>query len=795
MSEKPSYEALEQRVKALEQEAEKRRMVERELVKRQKYLESVLHHAPDAIVTLDARHRVLEWNPGAEKIFGYSSEEAQGRDLDDLVSLGAVEQQAHANTRTVLSGHPLDPAEVLRYRKDGTPVQVIASGAPILLDGTLQGVVALYTDISERKSAEESLSNANKSLQTILDSIPLDIYVADMQSYEVLFMNEHMQHSFGRNFVGDICWRAFRNASGPCAHCTNPRLLNGRGEPAGVHIWEDFNPLNEKWYLNYDRAVPWIDGRYVRIQIAVDLTERRQAEEALKDSERTYRNLFNNALVGLGRTRISDGKVLESNAQMARIFGYDDVEAFIREYLLSEHYVDQDVRPVILEEIREKGFLQNRELQFYRRDGSRVWVRFDTRIFKDKGYMEDVIIDITDEKKAQEESRRLEQQLIQAQKYEALGTLTGGIAHDFNNILGIILGYTEIVQVRLPASDPNQKALGEVKTASLRARDIVSQLLTFARKGKEQIQTIDIRPIVKECLKMLRSTIPASVEFQSDFAEDLDPVKVDGTQIHQIMVNLCTNASHAMEAGGVLQVGLENTRLDADTAAFDPGLMPGSYVKLSVADTGQGISQDDLQRIFDPYYTTKALGKGSGLGLSVVLGIVKTYDGGIRVSSAIGKGTQFEVFLPAARGGSSPAEPATRPEVPGGTERIVYVDDEPMNVELNQQRLEGLGYSVTGMQDPLEALEAIKADPFAFDLLITDMTMPGMTGDRLVAEVLHIRPDALIILCTGHSERISKESAGRLGLAGYLEKPLDLQTLAVAVREVLDGEEASEPGQ
>ena len=608
MTEKPSYEALEQRVKALEKEAEKRRQVELEFIKRQKYLESVLHHAPDAIITLDASHRVMEWNPGAETIFGYTGEEARGRDLDDLVSLADVEGQAHDNTRKILSGQALSPVESVRYRKDGTPVQVIASAAPILLDGKLQGVVALYTDISERK----------------------------------------------------------------------------------------------------------------------------RAEEALKDSEMTYRNLYDNAQVGLGRTRISDGRVLESNAQMARIFGYDDVSTFIDDYVLSEHYVDPEVRPRIIREIREKGVLNNRELQFYRRDGSTAWVRFDTRIFPDKGYMEDVIIDITQEKKAQEESRRLERQLIQAQKFEALGTLTGGIAHDFNNILGIILGYTELAQARLPATDPSQKALDEVKTASLRARDIVSQLLTFARKGKEQLHIIDIRPIVKECLKMLRSTIPASVTFQIDIAASLDPVRVDATQIHQIMVNLCTNAWHAMESGGELRVELDNASLDADAAAFDPGLEPGRYVRLAVTDAGEGISREDLHNIFDPYFTTKELGKGSGLGLSVVLGIVKTYGGGIRVSSAIGQGTRFEVYLPAARGGEVRAESDSSPEIPKGRERVLFVDDEKGNVALNEQRLEGLGYVVTGMHDPLEALERIRTDPLAFDLLITDMTMPGISGDRFV---------------------------------------------------------------
>lgn len=787
MSKRPSYEELVLRVKELEAESEQNRQIERELVRRQKYLESVVHYAPDAIVTLDSAHRVLEWNPGAEKIFGYSSAEVRGRDLDDLVSRGDVEREVHDNTRKVLAGYPLTPVESVRYRKDGTSVQVIASGAPILLNGELQGVVALYTDISEKKLAVESATNVNKSLRIILDSIPLDIYVADMQSYEVLFMNTHMQQSFGRNCVGEICWRAFRAASGPCAHCTNRYLLNEQGEPSGPQIWEDCNPVNEKWYLNYDQAVPWTDGRYVRIQIAVDLTERKHSEEALLESERTYRNLYNNAQVGLGRTRISDGKVLECNEKMAQIFGYDQVDAFTHEYILSENYVDPQRREKILGEIMRKGILNNREVQFYRKDGSKAWVRFDTQIFPDKGYMEDVIIDITQEKIAQDESRRLERQLIEAQKYEALGTLTGGIAHDFNNILGIILGYTEIAQIQLPAESPSKKALDEVKTASIRARDIVSQLLTFARKGEEQLQIIDIKVIVKECLKMLRSTIPTSVEFQSDLADDLHALQVDGTQIHQIMVNLCTNASHAMEKGGILTVELENVVLDKGLATFDYDLGPGDYIRLSISDTGQGISREDLQRICDPYFTTKELGKGSGLGLSVVLGIVKTYGGGLTVKSEIGKGTRFEIYLPAVSKHQSVPESEPGHDVPPvGTERILIVDDEEMIVKLNQQRMEGLGYTVTGTSDPEYALKLIQENPDRFDLVLTDMTMPKMTGESLVREIHKIRPSMPIILCTGHSERISEDSVKGFGLAKYLQKPLDLQSLALSVRDVLD---------
>lgn len=285
---------------------------------------------------------------------------------------------------------------------------------------------------------------------------------------------------------------------------------------------------------------------------------------------------------------------------------------------------------------------------------------------------------------------------------------------------------------------------------------------------------------------MLRSTLPASVAFQSDFAEDLLQVKVDGTQIHQILVNLCTNASHAMENGGMLTVRLENADLTRNLEVFDGSLGPGVYVKLSVSDTGPGISENDLPSIFDPYFTTKELGKGSGLGLSVVWGIVKTYGGGIRVSSEPGKGSRFEIYLPAVSERPSGPEPEAIQEVPAGSETILFVDDEEGIVELNRQRLEGLGYTVTGTSDPDYALQCIQERPKRFDLVITDMTMPKRQGDSLAREILKIRPDMPIILCTGHSDRISEDSAQDFGLAKYLHKPMDLQSLAVSVREALD---------
>ena len=398
------------------------------------------------------------------------------------------------------------------------------------------------------------------------------------------------------------------------------------------------------------------------------------------------------------------------------------------------------------------------------------------------------------QKKLERENYQLNAQLQQAQKLEAIGTLTGGIAHDFNNILGIILGYTEIAERQIAHSNTAQKALEQVKAASLRARDIVSQLLTFTRKERHKPEVLDIRPIIKEALKILRSTIPTSIEFQFQIPTEPATVKVEETHVHQLLINLCTNASHAMANGGRLVVELENVSLGKSDLSFDDKLHPGDFVKLSVRDTGHGIPAEDIQRIFDPYFTTKEIGKGSGLGLSVILGIVKSYGGGVKVTSAPGKGTSFEIYLPVTEKEKDIPLRATDQEIPTGSECILFVDDEQMNTELNQQRLEYLGYTVVSTTNSLHALEMIKKDSDQFDLVITDMTMPKQNGDSLTQKILRIHPGMPIILCTGYSERISETSAQELGLSKYLEKPLDTNTLAVSIREVLDKQTVSRNG-
>ncbi|RZB36760.1 MAG: hypothetical protein SRB2_01839 [Desulfobacteraceae bacterium Eth-SRB2] len=384
------------------------------------------------------------------------------------------------------------------------------------------------------------------------------------------------------------------------------------------------------------------------------------------------------------------------------------------------------------------------------------------------------------------ERRRFMEQLYQSRKIESIGTMAGGIAHDINNILGIILGNTELAMDDVPEYTPVRLNLEEVKTASLRGKDVVRQLLSFARKTNQERKPVKINPIVTEALKLLRSSIPTSIEIRSNIPSDSAIVLADPTQINQIMINLCTNAAHAMEEdSGVLEINLNRMTLDESTAQSYE-LSPGGYVKLTVNDTGHGIDPEIKDRIFDPYFTTREVGKGSGMGLSMVHGIVMTHDGAITVDSEVGKGTTFNVFLPMVEREFVP-EIIVDEDLPAGNEKLLLVDDEESIVKMGHQRLERLGYKIESTTSSIEALELFRSKPDQFDLVITDLTMPKMTGDRLLKKIRNIRSDIPIILCTGFSEKMDKDKAKELGATGYLEKPHDKRELAKMVREVLDG--------
>jgi PAS domain S-box-containing protein len=521
-----------------------------------------------------------------------------------------------------------------------------------------------------------------------------------------------------------------------------------------------------------------------------DITERKRAEEALRESEEKYRLLVENQTDLLVKVD-PEGRFQFVSPSYCKMFGKTEQELLGKAFIPLVHPDDREITEKEMGNLYHPPHTAYIEQRAMTKNGWTWLAWLDTAVLDEKGAVTEIIglgRDITDLKRAEEEKNKLETQLQQSQKMESIGTLAGGIAHDFNNILGIILGNAELAMDDVPEWNPGRKNLDEVKKACMRAKDVVRQILSFSRKSEIEQKSINIASVVVESLKLSRASIPTSIEIRQNIENDVDDILGDPTQIHQVIINLCTNAAHAMENdGGILDVTLENTEIDEDAASQYSELNPGPHVHLRVNDTGNGINPEIVDRVFDPYFTTKDVGKGTGMGLAVVHGIVKSHHGSISVESEPGKGTTFKILFPSVEKKAGD-EPKEAQELPTGNERILFVDDEESMVNLNQQRLERLGYRVIGKTDPSEALEFFSTNPDQIDLIISDMTMPHMTGDKLAQEILDIRPDMPIILCTGYSEKMSEDRAQEIGIRKYVEKPIEKETLARSVREVLDGQ-------
>jgi PAS domain S-box-containing protein len=524
--------------------------------------------------------------------------------------------------------------------------------------------------------------------------------------------------------------------------------------------------------------------------IIVDISERKQAEEALKENEQRFRELFNN---------MSSGVAIYNSPDNGESFVFTDLnESGLKNaQKTKDEVIGREVREVfpgvevlglfdVFKRVWRTRIPENYPSSMYKDDKLLLWV--ENYVCKlPSGELVTIYGDTTDQKKAEEAKEQLEKQLRHAHKLESIGNLAGGIAHDFNNILSSVIGFTELALDDVEKGTNIEDSLHEVYAAGKRAKDLVQQILAFARQSDEEMKPIQVDIIVKEVLQLIRSSIPTTIEIKKNIDSD-SLIMGNQTQLHQIIMNLCTNAAHAMEdEGGTLIVSLKDSVINRKFGKkFE--FKYGDYIEISVSDTGTGIAPEILEKIFEPYFTTKGPGEGSGLGLAMVHGIVESYGGKITVDSKLSEGTTFTVYLPVTRKRKI-HRLYEQAELPSGSERILFVDDEAPIAKMGSQTLEGLGYTVSIRTSSIEALELFRTKPNDFDLVITDMTMPNMSGDKLAVELMKIRPDIPVMLCTGFSKKISDDSIETIGIRAVAYKPIVKADLAKTVRKVLDDQQ------
>jgi PAS domain S-box-containing protein len=513
-------------------------------------------------------------------------------------------------------------------------------------------------------------------------------------------------------------------------------------------------------------------------------------EEALRESEEKFKTIANYT-VDWESWFGPDGKYLWVNPGVERITGYSAEEILAMPDFISVVIAEED-RDTFTQNFRSaltgtRG--ENFEIRYLHKNGSKLWLSLSWQpVFDTQGNFLGIRTsgrDITDIRLAEEESRKLEKQLFDAQKMEAMGELAGGIAHDFNNILSGIMGYAELA-LRQKDENTRHRSIHQILNAAERARNLIKQILAFSRHVEQNKKPMDLQEAVREAMKLLRATLPRTIEMRQTLMDQPVIIDADYTQMHQVIMNICTNAAQAMgENGGVLDICITREDLSVKRAG-KVHLKPGDYVKLSISDTGQGIDPAIINRIFDPFFTTKNIGEGTGLGLSVVYGIVKNHDGIVQVTSSPGQGASFHIYLPHLAGQETLSKLSESEPIPGGSERILFIDDEEDLVNLMEEILTELGYSVTACTDSREALKIFQADPNRFDLVITDMTMPHLSGSDLAQQIIKLRPGQPIILCTGYSSYINAEKAAQLGIKTFLLKPVARRELACAIREALN---------
>jgi len=739
---------------------------------REKYID-LYDFAPVGYLTFSDRGLVTDLNYTAARLLGIEKRSIINKPLSVFVQRESQDLFRLHLSRT-LKGSSREVCELVLKRKDGTTFD--ARLESVVMGNGRKTIRSALADISDQKKAEKA-AREEERFRPLFQHHHAIMLLIDPRSGAITDANEAAVRFYGyfpdtlrtmnigqiemRPDPGQTAWATGADREDPDYSISLHRLANGEIRTVEIHS----SPIE-------------IQGQVMLFSIVHDITERKEVENALRESEERYRTVIERASDGIALIR--GDTHLYVNARFAEMFGYDEAAEIIGKPL------SLTVHPEDLEMVAE---FNNR-----RQDGDEAPSRYEFRGVMKDGKIRSMevsaarthyrgqpvslayIRDIT-------EYKNLEERLRQSQKMEAIGTLAGGIAHDFNNILAGIIGFTEMALDDIPEGSPLRRRLDLVLKSGIRGRDLVKQILAFSRKTKGRKEPTSFSTVVSETLKLLRASLPTTIQITADTGPGSDMVLASTSDLQQIIMNLCTNAGQAMrDTGGQLTVTVAFTNIGPGNEA-SPDLPPGRYVELTVRDTGMGMDPEVMARVFEPFFTTRDKGRGTGMGLAVVYGIVKGLNGDITVESTPGIGSTFRVFLPAVSAGA--AARGSAKEIPRGRERILFVDDEALLAELGRDILQKLGYTVTAMTDSVEALKTFSADPHGFDLVFTDQTMPEITGVDFAQEVLKIRPDMPVILATGYSDIVSEERAVAAGIRGYLMKPLSRREMAAEVRRVL----------
>ncbi len=645
-------------------------------------------------------------------------------------------------------------------------------------------------EITEQKRAEQIAEMQRQQLLSIFDSIDEPVYVSDPTTFELLYVNEAFRRHWGDS-TGYPCFRVLQGRDRPCEFCTNPLIF---GEKAGgPHIWEFQNQTNQRWYRCIDKAIPWPDGRLVRYEMAVDITDHKRAEQALAESQRVLSTLMSN-LPGMVYRCLNepDWTMVFVSTGCAELTGYQQADLADNARVSYNQIIHPADRAHVWATV-QAALQARRPFQITYRiitaQSTEKWVWEQGRgVFSPEGellFLEGFITDIS-------ERKRLEEQFLQAQKLESIGTLAGGIAHDFNNFLAVIMGNASIL-LKTPDLPPKKReAAADIMHAAERGSALTQQLLAYARGGALKPVPTDLNRLIRSVLPMLERGAPPGIRFSLKLTADLPLILADPLRIEQVLMNLALNAIQASQAPSTITVGT-GRRMLGPTQADKLQLAPGPYAHLRVHDRGCGIEPANIDRIFDPFFTTKKSGRG--MGLSAAHGIVRSHHGQIKVSSKPGKGTAVSVWLPITHQleAQVQASPPPRERPPHGNETILVIDDEPAVRQTVQQMLSSLGYCVVAQSDGDHTLAFLGSNAEDVDLALCDLNMPKCNGRELADRIAARHPHIVVLLTSGIDDTDPAQTANPPNVVGFLQKPFTLMDLAKAVRTALDQRAATSP--